>query len=302
VKQLVLLPCLGLVVAVYLCSAHAQEEGPEHIRDNSFLIEEAYNQEAGVVQHIFNWFPTWDETEGSRRDFVFNYVMELPVGSETHQFSFSPLNFAYFAEQPLIGLPDEQGGWGDTLINYRYQVWTDDPYSLRPAVAPRFSLIAPTGDEDRGLGTGEFGFQFNLPISKELDPFAFHFNAGLTRNPNVSIALLSGLPSPGRDLRGYNLGGSVIWLATYDLNFLLELLILWDEELDVITGNRDATTSVLLDPGVRGALFTGEEVQWVVGLGFPVGLSEDAPDWGVFLYMSVEHIFCRATNCTEPAP
>ena len=34
--------------------ARAVEERPiEGISDNSFLIEEAYNQEAGVVQHIF---------------------------------------------------------------------------------------------------------------------------------------------------------------------------------------------------------------------------------------------------------
>ena len=35
--------------------ARAAEERPiDVIEDNSFLIEEAYNQEAGVVQHIFN--------------------------------------------------------------------------------------------------------------------------------------------------------------------------------------------------------------------------------------------------------
>jgi hypothetical protein len=47
----------------------------------------------------------------------------------------------------------------------------------------------------------------------------------------------------------------------------------------------------LLDPGVRAALYTGDEIQWVGGLGVPIGLSEDAPDIGVFIYMSVEHNF-----------
>lgn len=27
----------------------------EKIEDNSFLVEEAYNQEPGVIQHIFTW-------------------------------------------------------------------------------------------------------------------------------------------------------------------------------------------------------------------------------------------------------
>src|SRR3972149_3621681 len=74
--------------------ARAESEGPKNISDNSFLIEEAYNQEPGVVQHIFNWFPTWDHTGGHRQDFAFQYVMELPLGSMRHQFSFNPIVFA----------------------------------------------------------------------------------------------------------------------------------------------------------------------------------------------------------------
>src|SRR5262245_35729829 len=62
----------------------------KHIRDNAFLVEEAYNQEKGVVQHIFNWVNLWDRTNESRtRDFLATYTMELPLGSQTHQFSFT---------------------------------------------------------------------------------------------------------------------------------------------------------------------------------------------------------------------
>ncbi len=279
-----------LVVAVQV--ARAQDEGPKHISDNSFLIEEAYNQEPGVVQHIFNWFPTWDHTNGEHREFQFLYVMELPIGSQTHQFSFTPMNFVHFVDEPDGGPEVEEGGWGDTFLNYRYQLSMDDPCSLRPAISPRFSVILPTGDEDRGLGTGEVGYQFNLPISKELERFAFHFNAGTTIFPDASVELAGGGDSPGRDLNGYNVGASAIWLATYDINFLLEFVTFWDEELDDV-GNVDDTTTVLLNPGVRGALYTGDEIQWVAGVGLPIGLSDDAPDIGVFIYMSVEHNFRR---------
>jgi len=52
---------LGAALAMALAAAHplgAQESGasgaarPPAIEDNSFFIEEAYNQEEGVVQHI----------------------------------------------------------------------------------------------------------------------------------------------------------------------------------------------------------------------------------------------------------
>jgi Putative MetA-pathway of phenol degradation len=285
-----LLPLLVLAAFLALAGAwaRAQEGEQKNISDNSFLIEEAYNQEPGVVQHIFNWVPTWSHG-GDVEEFQFLYTMELPLGSQDHQLSFTPLNFEHFHDGS-VAPAEEEGGWGDTLINYRYQLTMDDECGLMPAIAPRISVILPTGDEDRGLGTGEVGYQFNLPISKELDRFAFHFNAGHTYSPDVSVPLFNNLDSAGRDLRGYNLGGSAIWLASYDVNFLLELVTLWDEELDDL-GQRDKTTSVILNPGVRGALFTGEEVQWIAGVGLPIGLSDDAPDIGVFIYMSVEHNF-----------
>ena len=44
----------AFVSFVFGIIAEAQESRPiDGIADNSFLIEEAYNQEAGVVQHIF---------------------------------------------------------------------------------------------------------------------------------------------------------------------------------------------------------------------------------------------------------
>ncbi len=271
-------------------SARGQDEGPQHISDNSFLIEEAYNQEPGVVQHIFNWIPTWDFENGQRRDFAFLYLMELPVGGQTNQFSFTPMSFVHFDDDPDGGPEEEEGGWGDTFLNYRYQLTMDDEFGWMPAIAPRASVILPTGDEDRGLGTGEVGYQFNLPISKELERFAFHFNAGTTIFPDASVELAGGGDSPGRDLNGYNLGASAIWLASYDVNYFLEFVTFWQEELDAL-GIEEDTTVALLNPGVRGALYTGEEVQWVVGASVPIGLSEDAPDVGVFLYMSIEHDF-----------
>jgi hypothetical protein len=261
----------------------------EHIKDNSFFIEEAYNQEPGVVQHIFNGVGFWDWDNGRTREFAYLFTMELPLGSEMHQFSFT-LPFVTFFAEPDGGLPEEQGGWSDVALNYRYQLLKEDEGT--PAIAPRISVILPTGDEGRGLGTGEVGYEFLLPISKELDPFAFHINAGFAVTPDVSVPLGNGQTSPGRDLRSCFLGASAIWLATYDFNVLLEFFTVWDEGLDE-TGRRDRTTEVVISPGVRYALFTGEEVQWVIGGAVPVGLSKDAPDIGMFLYMSVEHNFLK---------
>src|ERR1043165_8843946 len=98
------------IIATLLVCAPAvfaqQTTKPEPISDNSFLIEEAYNQEPGVVQHI----NTFMRTRGG--DWVYTFTQEWPVMSMKHQFSFTA------AELNL----DHKKGVGDTAINYRYQL------------------------------------------------------------------------------------------------------------------------------------------------------------------------------------
>jgi hypothetical protein len=286
-----------------------KKEGPEHIRDNAFLVEEAFNQEPGEVQHIFNWINTWDRAPGVRaRDFLWNYTMELPLGSQKHQFSFTTLMLSQF-EKPDGGQATQAGGIGDTFLNYRYQLLANDDFLW---CAPRATLILPTGDERFGLGTGQLGYQFNLPISRYGDRFDFHFNAGFTYVPNVSAFLTpeiipggelpeTGLPAPGNgsafarrsprhDLRGYNLGASAFWKPRTDLHFFVEGLALWFDEIDD-RGFRGQTTQVFVNPGVRYAICQFDEVEWVIGASVPVGLTRDTPDIGAFFYMSIEHSF-----------
>jgi hypothetical protein len=263
------------------------EEGPKHIRDNGFFVEEASNQEPGVVQHIFNWIHLWDRNDaGKTRDLSFAYIMELPLGSQTHQFSFTAQMFDLYA-RPEGGPATHQGGVGDTLLNYRYQLLANDDFLW---AAPRFSLILPTGDERFGLGTGELGYQFNLPVSRYGESFDYHFNAGFTYVPDVSVPLGNGLSSPGQDLRMYNLGASSFWKPRTNLHFFVEVLALWTDELDE-RGFRDDFTQVFVNPGFRWAVCQLEEVEWVLGLSVPVGLTDDTPDIGFFAYMSVEHTF-----------
>lgn len=267
--------------------APRKKAGPSHIRDNAFLVEEAFNQEPGVAQHIFNWINFWDRTPQARaRDFAATYTMELPLGSQAHQFSFVTQFLTAF-EKPHGGQAAQGGDIGDTFLNYRYQLLADDDFLWS---APRFTLILPTGDERFGFGTGQLGYQFNLPVSKYGEVFDFHFNAGFTYTPNVKVPLANGLRSPGQDLRGCNVGASAFWKPETYLHFFVEALALRVEEIDE-AGSRGAITQVFLNPGVRYAVIQAEEVEWVLGVSVPVGLTRDTPDIGVFAYMSIEHGF-----------
>jgi len=257
----------------------AQEEDPRlaaGIQDNSFFIEEAYNQEAGVVQHILNGWYSVDRMNGpDDKEMQFVFTQEWPIGSQTHQFS-------YTAPYSFVGTGGQQdNGVQDAMINYRLQVFTETAQRL--AFAPRLSLILPTGDEDKDFGGGTLGYQINLPVSKIVsDRWTVHFNAGATLFPTVQ----------DHDLVNFNLGASAIFAVSRRFNLMLECVGYFDEEVDDI-GRLGDSNSVILSPGVRYAFNFKNDAQMVVGLAAPVGLTSAAPDFGLFLYFSFEHFFAR---------
>src|SRR3954463_16816233 len=81
------------------------------ITDNSFLIEEAFNQERDVFQNIF----TWARNPHGAWQAVF--TQEWPAPNMTHQFSYTI---------PFSGSP-EAAGVNDVLLNYRYQLSMEGP-------------------------------------------------------------------------------------------------------------------------------------------------------------------------------
>jgi len=265
----------------------AEEDQGFLIRDNSFLVEEAYNQEQGVIQHIFNWLPAWDRNRGTRsRSFDFVFTEEIPVGSQLHQFSYM-IPFEHLSETGA-GVSSDDGGLADIMLNYRLQVLDGKEEPI--AFAPRFSLILPSGDEDKGLGNGRLGYQVNLPVSAECGRWACHFNAGLTVVPDVAVGLDPQFARMSRTLNGYNLGLSAIYALRPKFHLMLETVALWNENL-LHDANQDRTTEVLLSPGFRWLAYEREETQLVLGLGLPIGLSRDADNLGAIFYLSLEHRF-----------
>ncbi|MGH7875071.1 MAG: hypothetical protein ACREQO_22995, partial [Candidatus Binatia bacterium] len=197
---------------------NAQEKARpiDGIADNSFLIEEAYNQEVGVVQHIFTAAYTKNQDQRPKvRGWELSFTQEWPILSQDHQFSYTiPFSFIHEGSQRHDGLED-------VLLNYRYQAL--DESDLVPAFAPRISLVLPTGSPGRGTGNGVVGLDFNLPFSKKLtDRTAAHFNYGITYLPGTRARTDSGVLSPKRSLVSYHLGASGIWAFSSRIHGLLE--------------------------------------------------------------------------------
>src|SRR3990170_5123175 len=138
-----------IIIAWVVCISQAtlvaaQKDRPiDVVEDNSFLLEEAYNQEPGTVQHILHAHYVND---ARRRGWEFNFTQEWPIFSQNHQFSYTIPSYR------LVENGDRQNGLGDVFLSYRYQLLEED--ETKPALAPRLSLILPLGSRKRGTGYG----------------------------------------------------------------------------------------------------------------------------------------------------
>jgi hypothetical protein len=255
-------------------AAHSQvERAPEAkatptISDNSFLVEEAYNQEAGVVQHISNFRRARDG------NWLFTFTQEWPAPSQRHQLSYTV---------PLLSVRGVGTGIGDLILNYRYQAIGKD--EDRVWFSPRLSAILPTGDVGTGRGNGGVGAQVMLPVSITIgDQLATHWNLGATATRARSV---NGLR---QNSRGLNAAASAIWLLAPTLNLMLESAWEYAEPLDD-AGVRGAERRVVIVPGVRAAINFASGMQIVPGVGVPIGFGPSRGERDLFLYFSVEHSF-----------
>jgi hypothetical protein len=269
------LPSLAILAAPAAAAAQAPA-----IRDNSFLLEEAYNQEAGVVQHA-----ALLHHAGGGAGWQVTFSQEWPLGSQRHQLSFS--------------MPFASGsggsGLGDLGVHYRYQLLGggDEPLAL----SPRLSVFVPTGSPVKGTGAGSIGLQAGLPASVTLGPrFAAHLNAAFTLTPSSENPV--GGTATAFDLGA---GASLIWLAAPWMNVLVEGIWARTEEVvgAGVTAGRD---EAFLSPGLRFAWNLPGGQQLVPGIAYAVGIGPSGGDEPlVLVYLSFEHAFGRRLTAPEAA-
>ena len=263
IERFILNISLALSIVGPLFSQSVNKFDFERIEDNSFLLEEAYNQEAGVIQHIsaFQYI--------RNRAWQYTFTEEWPVPGQKHQLS---------ATIPVLS--SKQIGLGDIALNYRYQAI----FTNQLAFSPRFSLILPTGYYRDGLGTGALGYQFNLPVSYLISrKIVTHYNLGVTIVPNAKDA-----EGSEYDLINYNYGISVIILLYKNFNFMLEAA---GNTVTSRSGNasKKILNTLLLNPGLRYAINCKSGLQIVPGIAFPIGMGSLKGEIWTFGYLSFEH-------------
>lgn len=243
-------------------------EAQAPIQDNSFLIEEAYNQERGVVQHI----STLDNAGPGTWEYAF--TQEWSLGGIRHQLGYT---------LPVLDAGSGTG-IGDVGINYRLQV-AGSP-EARLLFAPRITLLLPTGSHAKARGAGSVGVQLNLPLTHVVAPrIVSHWNAGTTFVPSAAA------PSGGSaSATSVNLGAGIVWLLRPSVNLLFESV--WTSDAAAVgEGMTVRDENAWISPGIRAAFDAGG-VQIVPGVAYVIGIGPSRGE-SLFFYLSLEHAFSK---------
>jgi hypothetical protein len=266
--MLKLLSAAWITLALFSDANLLRAQSSEPIEDNSFLIEEAYNQKSGEVQHIFNLVRSYNP-----RELSFNFAQEWPLWGQEHQISYDlPFEYDFNYEQATLG---------EVAINYRYQVLGVEEHDI--ALAPRLSVLAALGDGLTGHGTGGIGVELGVPLSVILLPeLVSHTNASVTYFPSATLA-----PSVTTSYTSFGLGQSLVLLLHPKFNVLVEAV--WSRESYGSTLNDvEGEESFVINPGVRWAYDLNGGLQIVPGLSVPIGSDGNAQ---LLVYLSFEHDF-----------
>lgn len=255
----------ALVKAILLGVLLSQLVLAEAIQDNSFLVEEAYNQEPGVVQFI-NVYQKNKET----KDWTYTFINEIPMGLQDHQFSYE-LPFVH-TESP------DQTDVADIKVNYRYEFFRGD----KIVTTGRFSLTTPTGKYDKGMGTGQVGSEISLISSIIIsDKWVQHWNLGASFVPKAKIA-----GDRSADNSRFFFANSNVYLFSDNLNFMLEA-VASSSEKTVADKTTEWSPSVILSPSLRYAI-DYNDWQFVPGFAVPTGVGPSAGEVQYLVYLSIE--------------
>ena len=255
--------------------------GQPAFEDNSFLLEEAINQEKGITQYVSNFY--FDNIRGG--DFLYTFSQDIPISHLRHQIS-------YMVPYQVLNSPasgEKSNGLGDINIEYNYMVTGKKDWAM---VVPGFSVILPTGKAISGQGTGGMGGKISLAITKRLShKIVTNYNLGYTYISSADryTASISGgkVLSYEKDLQYKNLGASIIWYQTRKFNWLLEgtSSFLTDIKAD---GTLSRSNQITINPGFRFAI-DHNRIQIVPGFSMPSIFVDGKFDrTGVFFYLSFE--------------
>lgn len=249
----------------------ADEKDRPPIIDEFFLTETVHPQEKGEFQSTVRVIAAKNDDEGDTNVALIGleYGITDSFQIEANWVAWSQLKAAEDDES-------DRSGSGDMEVGIKYAFDENAKTGVRVAVG--FDVTVPLGDVNKDLGDGFWVYEPFLAVSKN-----FSGSTNLTLNLSYGFLDRDEYPDdtdeaePEVDEIEVNVGlvhaFAPAWRGTLELNL----------ETNEQSGKGDETVAYLA-PGFIYKGTPGVEI----GLGVPIGLTDDSSDWGVIGMLSIE--------------
>ena len=252
-------------------NGQTEDHEPTPILDEFFFTETVHPQEKGEFQFTTRALATKDDDEGDTE--------AISIGIEYGITDSLQVEAEWVAWNRVEGVEDDEDdhdGSGDMEVGVKYAFEENQENGVRVAIG--FDVTIPLGDVDKDLGEGFWVYEPYVVVSKD-----FGEDTNLTFNLSYGFLDRDEYPDerdeaePEADEIEVGLGlvhaFAPAWRGTLELNL----------ESNEQTSKGEETVSYL----TPGFVYKGyEDVE--VGLGVPVGLTDDSADWGVIGMLSLE--------------
>lgn len=172
-------------------------------------------------------------------------------------------------------VPKTVSGIGDTNISLKYNFLTERENSRRPALTIAMNLEVPTGDKERGLGSGLADFYINGIVQKSVTRRTkLRLNGGILFSGNESTGAI-GINARGTVLTG---GASLVREFTPKLQLGVEVVGALSRKVELGKGQ--------LQTMAGGNYQFKDNVSF--DFGFVAGKSDASPRLGVQLGVSID--------------
>jgi hypothetical protein len=145
-------------------------------------------------------------------------------------------------------------------------------------ISAGFEVSWPSGRWRKDLGTDQFGWETNLVMSKTTDKWAYHLLGGFGTTNDAREQE----ESEKSDIEEFEAGGALVYMATDRLDIICELFSEFEKEKNSSSVSHE--TEFYIIPGVGYERFENFEV----GLGVPIGLTDESHDWGIIAKIQYE--------------
>jgi hypothetical protein len=258
---------LGVVGVTSMCSIAAAEaeRGKPKLIEEFLTAEPAYVESKGEFQ-----LGAAIDYRRPARDWRAPVLVEFGITDRIE----AEVEASYVS---LPGAGSRHRGPGDVELGLHY--------ALRPdvenvAVTLGADIGLPTGDEAKGLGSGQTDVEFLGIAGVKVGPAELHVAGMVEFDDEAEPALNAAVAYPRGDFR-FTLEGNVLRGAE-KTGFVEQDLV---EEPGEDTDHENLV--VVVTPG----LFHRPSPEIEYGIGVPIGLTKAAPDWGIIARLTIEFEF-----------